>query len=89
MRGLWCAIIDDADRVLIDEARLPLVISRGVGDEGERRRLAEALAVADELREDRDFRIDATARRLGLTRTRLRASLARLGLGRFSDRFIS
>ena len=31
MRGLCMAIVDEADTVLIDEARLPLVLSQGGG----------------------------------------------------------
>jgi preprotein translocase subunit SecA len=35
MRGLCFAVVDEADSVLVDEARTPLIISggRGAGDE--------------------------------------------------------
>ncbi len=59
MRGLWAAIVDEADSVMIDEARTPLVISaapRNAGeDETDMAELAhQAVAVADALKLERD-----------------------------------
>ena len=55
MRGLKFAIIDEADSVLIDEARTPLIIS-GETDPGEERRSAEdALRLVEKLQKDRDY----------------------------------
>ncbi|HEM45815.1 MAG TPA: prepilin peptidase, partial [Alphaproteobacteria bacterium] len=67
MRGLHFAIIDEADSVLIDEARTPLIIS-GQTDAGDEQEMAErALALADELEEGRDFAIDQEQRQVVLT----------------------
>jgi preprotein translocase subunit SecA len=67
LRGLFYAIVDEADSVLIDEARTPLVIS-GAGDSAPEREMYEAaLAVARRLEADVDFRVDAKDRRLALT----------------------
>src|SRR5439155_789984 len=57
LRGLNYAIVDEADSVLIDEARTPLIISGG-GSPDERRVYATALALATRLTGGRDFLID-------------------------------
>jgi len=67
-RGLHYAIVDEADSVLVDEARTPLIISGGSGDAVERRVYEEALAVAGRLDRGRDFEIDATERSVRFTR---------------------
>jgi preprotein translocase subunit SecA len=46
LRGLCMAILDEADTVLIDEARVPLVLAQAVGAEGEAEFYADALEVA-------------------------------------------
>ena len=67
LRGLHYAIVDEADSVLVDEARTPLVIS-GPGDPGTERRVYEqALALADRLGPDHDFRIESRDRQVVLT----------------------
>lgn len=64
LRGLHFAIVDEADSVLVDEARTPLIISK------EERTLVspevarEALALAVELREGFDFHLVAEQRRV-------------------------
>lgn len=67
LRGLQFGIVDEADSVLVDEARTPLVISKMRGLEEEKRFLGEALSLARELEEKRDFTIDRAARRIELT----------------------
>jgi preprotein translocase subunit SecA len=60
LRGLCMAILDEADTILIDEARVPLVLSQaapGVDEEGF---LRAALALAQELREGRHYRVDGS-----------------------------
>ena len=54
LRGLCMAILDEADTVLIDEARMPLVLARSAGDasEAEFYRRALDLARAFVMRED-------------------------------------
>jgi len=49
MRGLWFAIVDEADSVFIDEARTPLVISRSTGEASQRDAYDAALALASRL----------------------------------------
>jgi preprotein translocase subunit SecA len=67
LRGLFYAIVDEADSVLIDEARTPLVIS-GAGDNALEREMYEtALEVAGRLKQDVHFRINAKDRHLELT----------------------
>ena len=65
------AIIDEIDSVMIDEACIPLIISEG-GDpaaEGDDRLYAEALRVAERLREDSDYLIDREAHSVTLTKS--------------------
>ena len=67
LRGLDFAIVDEADSVLIDEARTPLIISEtasaGVADSA----CAEALELVAGLVEGADYRIDRSERRIDLT----------------------
>jgi len=49
LRGLYFAIVDEADSVLIDEARTPLIISSDVDDAQGRDLYAQALALATRL----------------------------------------
>ena len=67
LRGLFYAIVDEADSVLIDEARTPLVIS-GAGDSAPEREMYDtALDVARRLEAGSDFRVDPKERQLELT----------------------
>lgn len=58
------ALIDEADSVLLDEARVPLVLagSAGTGDD-----LAAAAALVAELDPDRDYTVDRDGRTVSLT----------------------
>jgi preprotein translocase subunit SecA len=68
LRGLSYAIVDEADSVLVDEARTPLIISSGGGPGGDDRRVyTAALAVAGRLVAGRDFRVDPRDRAVHLT----------------------
>jgi len=67
LRGLCYAIVDEADSVLIDEARTPLIISGGGDASDERRVYATALALAERLVGRRDFLIDERDRAVRLT----------------------
>jgi len=58
MRGLWSAIVDEADSVLIDEARTPLVISAPSGSSEPGRIAVQAIALARWLEQDADFTLD-------------------------------
>lgn len=68
MRGLHFAIVDEADSVMIDEARTPLILSQESDLSAERRWAAEAHALAAGLERERDWRLLADERRIELTR---------------------
>ncbi|OPL14110.1 MAG: prepilin peptidase [delta proteobacterium MLS_D] len=61
LRGLHYAIVDEADSVLVDEARTPLIISRSDTSGDEERAIKQALAVAETLREKAHYRIEYEA----------------------------
>jgi preprotein translocase subunit SecA len=68
LRGLVFAIVDEADSVLIDEARTPLIISAGGEIEELEEQLYEnAIALARELEPETDFTLDVRSRRARLT----------------------
>ncbi|WP_185804527.1 DEAD/DEAH box helicase [Pontivivens nitratireducens] len=66
LRGLHVAIIDEADSVLIDEARTPLIISGGETEEGgfDEALFREAMQVATDLIEGEHYRIPRGLRRI-------------------------
>jgi preprotein translocase subunit SecA len=65
--GLVFAIVDEADSVLVDEARTPLIIS-GSGDESyEAKVYRRALQVGLDLEEGEHYELDLTRRRVELT----------------------
>jgi preprotein translocase subunit SecA len=61
LRGLCMAIIDEADSILIDEARVPLILSQAEDDGQRREYLAQSLDLARAMRTGADFRLDETA----------------------------
>ncbi|WP_137180348.1 preprotein translocase subunit SecA [Roseomonas sp. AR75] len=63
LRGLGFAIVDEADSVLVDEARTPLIISAEVEGDDEAATYALALEVASRLTEGQHYEL-LTARRL-------------------------
>jgi len=67
-RGLACAIVDEVDHVLIDDASSPLIISQPTADTAEDAQ-AHLLArsVVPDLREGADYRFDAAAGLIQLT----------------------
>ncbi len=67
MQGLHFAIVDEADSVLIDEARTPLIISAESGDMTEQKVYGEALGVAKSLVETGDFKLSRSERTVELT----------------------
>ena len=58
LRGLCFAIIDEADSVLIDEARTPLIISGSGDNRYQAEAYNQALELADELESGSDYSID-------------------------------
>ena len=67
MRGLSFAIVDEADSVLVDEARTPLIISRQSDPEAEAVWTGIALDIARALERGKDFIVIGDERRLRLT----------------------
>jgi len=67
LRGLHYGIVDEADSVLIDEARTPLIISGPGQDKTERKVYEEAFSLSGQLNPDTDFTIDAKSRTVKLT----------------------
>ena len=57
-RGLYTAIVDEADNVLIDEAVTPLIISREKDNEEFNAICRLAFALSQKLEEGRDYRVD-------------------------------
>nr|WP_283055211.1 hypothetical protein [Thetidibacter halocola] len=67
MRGLHFAIVDEADSVLVDEARTPLIISRMTDPEEEAAWAGRALDLAGRLEKGRDYKVISDERRVTLT----------------------
>ncbi len=79
LRPFHFALVDEADSILIDEARIPLVIAGALGaEEGESRRLAE---VARSLRLGIDYETDPEKRNVFLTDGGIRGIEKMLGWG--------
>jgi len=66
LRGLHIAIIDEADSVLIDEASTPLIISETLPDDLDPEIYSQAIALAQQLMADEDYRL-GTHRDIWLT----------------------
>lgn len=82
MRGLHFAIVDEADSVLIDEARTPLIISGAGSIKEERDFLVQALVLAGCFTKDVEYQLDTTRRQIHLTmegRERVESAAQRLG----------
>jgi preprotein translocase subunit SecA len=67
MRGLQFAIVDEADSVLIDEARTPLIISERTDPELERQRAERALGLAAQLEAGHHYSFRGEHRKINLT----------------------
>ncbi len=68
MRGLHFAIVDEADSVLIDEARTPLIISEGTGGgDADGAVAAIAIEIARALEEGTHYEVDHVERQVALT----------------------
>ncbi len=67
MRGLCFAIIDEADSVLADDARTPLILTRKIDSQDDNGLFIHALRVAEKLGEGEDFIVDFKARKVLLT----------------------
>ncbi len=67
MRGLCWAVIDEADSVLVDEARTPLILSRRTVNTDLEATCRVALSLCDRLKEGEDFELDARSGQIELT----------------------
>jgi preprotein translocase subunit SecA len=67
LRGLFFAIVDEADSVLVDEARTPLIISARADQAPEKEMYESALAMVGELQDGADFAIEGGERHVRLT----------------------
>jgi len=67
LRGLCFAIVDEADSVLIDEARTPLILSRAGDGKEEKQIFDDGLMIAAQLREGQDYFIDSAEHAAKLT----------------------
>lgn len=67
MRGLCFAIIDEADSVLIDEAKTPLIITESLPNEEAPETYSDALYLASSMFINVDFLVDFKTRELELT----------------------
>ncbi|MGE0484728.1 MAG: prepilin peptidase [Gammaproteobacteria bacterium] len=82
LQGLHFAIVDEADSVLIDEARTPLIIAGSGGAAHTEDMLAAALELAGALAAGDDFRLDHGSRHVALQargRARIAERAATLG----------
>ena len=67
LRGLFFAIVDEADSVLCDEARTPLILSARSEQAPERSMYETALTVAARLKPTEDFVVEGGERQVRLT----------------------
>jgi preprotein translocase subunit SecA len=67
LRGLCFAIVDEADSVLIDEARTPLILTRNIDSAAEHAAYLQALKLAQALEDGRDFFLDLAQRSVQLS----------------------
>jgi preprotein translocase subunit SecA len=67
MRGLCFAIVDEADSVLVDEARTPLIISSKGDATQEEFTYREAIRIARTLRQQRDFTVRVRDKHVDIT----------------------
>src|SRR5262249_13816706 len=71
LRGLHFAIVDEADSVLVDEARTPLILSQDASAAEKAKLYEQALEIAASLTPGRDYRIFGNDRSIELTPTAL------------------
>jgi preprotein translocase subunit SecA len=67
LRGLCFALVDEADSVLIDEAKTPLIITQSRPNEYEPQTYSDALYLASTLTINDDYSIDTNIRKIELT----------------------
>ncbi len=83
LRGLCFALVDEADSVLLDHSRTPLVLATHAPQHAPEDTVRAVYALGRDLQPDRDWRLDAAGRRAWVTPEcveRLRPSLMQAGL---------
>lgn len=80
LRGLHFAIVDEADSVLVDEARTPLIISAAAGSQFGTEVLARAMEIAGALASPQHYGIEVAEHQITLTDPG-RARIAELAAG--------
>jgi preprotein translocase subunit SecA len=68
LRGLCMAVVDEADSILIDEARVPLILSEARTNPHQMQYLRQAMWVVSQLTGDEDFRLEPERMSAELTR---------------------
>lgn len=69
LRGLCFAIVDEADSVLIDEAKTPFILTRNTDNTEKHAAYTGAMDLAGQLQPDIDFILDSAHTGISLTRT--------------------
>ncbi|MDD5389789.1 MAG: hypothetical protein PHD37_10605 [Gallionellaceae bacterium] len=69
LRGLHFAIVDEADSIMIDEARTPLILAEKGPTSGDPKMYKQALALARELKEGEHYEMSLARRELHLSET--------------------
>jgi preprotein translocase subunit SecA len=82
-RELVFALIDEADSILIDEARIPLVIAGGVPEDSAMARRVDS--IVGELRPHQHYSLDEAARNVQLTDAGIQRVEAQLDCGNLFD----
>lgn len=83
LRGLNFAIVDEADSILIDESRTPLIISGGERENANTYVIADRFVKA--LKKDRDFTIDIKTKTTALTDSGVDAAEKAFGVKNIYD----
>ncbi len=83
-REHWCAVVDEADFVLLDEARVPLVVT-GRAEEEAAARHRDAAAAVGHLAPGRDYRVDEEKRIVWLTPAGAGTVESRLGVDLYAE----
>ncbi|MCP5045512.1 MAG: prepilin peptidase, partial [bacterium] len=69
LRGLCYAVVDEADSVLVDEARTPLILSRDVPAPGLEEIARQAMVIAERLEAGEDYKLSGDRRNAEVTPT--------------------
>jgi preprotein translocase subunit SecA len=82
-RELATAIVDEADSILIDEARVPMVLAGSIATESDP--VHEAAALVKDLRPGKDFEVAEDGRSVAFTNRGLEILEAKLGYDLYAD----